>query len=153
MLNPFEILHELWNTFADPSSRSAALTGIAIYAALFSPIWITGTALRRYAKSHGREIAKEDRPSGNAREPFADARLNEALGVIQRWSFPVGLAIIGLGGAASFVSDAEGYTWAAIGVGYFIIFARHLFVEACLAFGAELAPAEAASVDGVAGTA
>jgi hypothetical protein len=151
-VDPFEFIQWLWDDLSDPTSRTELLKTFAISLALVTPIWLCVAALRRYAKAHGREIAKADRPRPNAVDPFADARLNEVLGVIRRRSIPVMFAVIAIGVIVGTAFGSDAVTWAAIGVGYIVAFLRTLFLEACIAFGAELAPVESPSIDGVPGT-
>lgn len=145
MPDPFDILRLLFESlyaiYVDPSLLLALARSMAITFAFAMPVLGTSWGLRRYAKRHGREIPRGAMPVENRVEPFVDARLNEPYALIQRYKFLV-LGVVLIAAIALGISVSSIWVFSAFCVlGSFIAGANALYIEACLAFGAEAAPA------------
>lgn len=148
MISPLEIVNLLGDfisyvadAVSSSSERNEVLTHLMWALIGVSPTVAVGLAIDRYAKNHGRDISA-GRRSMRLGAPFADPRLNEVIDVMRRFTpaaFIVGIVLAAL--IAGAIDNENASLAIAAGVGVALGSARQLFVNACLAFGAEPAPA------------
>lgn len=127
---------------------------LAVAFACAIPAELLRWRLRRYAAANGRSIPKLNVTWANTVLPFADPRLNEALGAIRRYSLPAGFALcLTFAFVLSQMFDSILVIPAATSLSLPVFGASQYFCEACFAFGAEPAPVAEDAVDGIARTA
>lgn len=135
------ILDGLSELVRDSEQRNELLKQVLLVLVFISPWLAMGTGLNRYAKRRGRDLSVVRQVGGNP-EPFVEPRLNEVIVVLRRFSLPFLLVAV-LGGLFIITSiENEDVSMAlAITLGLIVGGARRMFLEACVTFGAELAPA------------
>lgn len=134
------ILDGLWEIVRSPEQRNELAKQILLVLVFISPWLAANIGLNRYAKRRGRDLSAVRQIHGNP-APFVEPRLNEVIVVMRRLALPI-IAVAVFGGLFVVVSiENEDVAMAfAVTLGLVAGGARRMFLEACVAFGAELAP-------------
>jgi Na+/H+ antiporter NhaA len=133
------ILDGIWDMLHDPEQRNAMAKQILLMFVFISPWLATSIGLSRYAKRRGRDLSAVRHVRSNP-TPFVEPRLNEVIDVMRRFALPI-IAVAVIGGLfiVTSVGNEDVATALAVTLGLVIGGARRMFLEACVAFGAELA--------------
>ncbi|MBJ7355360.1 MAG: hypothetical protein JHC98_11100 [Thermoleophilaceae bacterium] len=153
MPNPIDIFNliiDFVGSFADmihdPDERSQLIQVVLMSIVASTPMLAYDVAIKRYAKNRGRDLTVSQN-AWKQQNPFVEPRLNEALAATKR-SLPV-VASVALIGALILVGLIENENVGialGVAVGGLLGGTPRLFIETCLAFGAELAPEPEPSV-------
>lgn len=102
----------------------------------------TMLGLRRHAKGQGRSFPDNRAVLAlvNSRAPFSESRLNEPFDLIRRYRPLVSIALIAVA-FSGVATRSMAVFYGFVLLGCFAIVSKRLYVEACIAFGAETAPA------------
>ena len=125
------------------NERAEFLQTFAVAMAAMAPFYALSIGLNLYGKNRGRDmsVGRKRRGDWGDREPFAEPRLNEFLAMARRVGITVGfLVFMGVLVLESYISNENVTLGLAIAVGLGLGGMRGLIIQACLAFGAELAP-------------
>lgn len=145
MPDPFEIFRwiavVLYEVVKEPSLLVEFVRTFAVSLAFLVPTLSAMGLFRLYAKRHGREFPDNVLALADSREPFREARLNEPFELIRRCRPVVAALLFGGAVVAGIGFDSEPAFSGLIVLGCFSIVSKRMYVEACIAFGAEPTPA------------
>jgi len=119
------------------------------------PFHAVSIGLNRYGKNRGRDMSagRKRRGDWGDHEPFVEPRLNEFLATVRRFGIAMGFVVfMGVLVLGSYISNENITLGLAIAVGLGLSGMRGLIIQACLAFGAEIAPEPEATLAPVRGS-